>query len=135
VDAHDCQPMGVDSVRSEIRMSWRRAELVGVRPHEPIDRLAVGEVDESSRLMVAARPVLGEMADQLGGTRFCVLLGDGDCRIAHRWFDSPDVERALDNISAAPSSPRKPRAPTDSAPRSRSAAASSCTETSTTWIR
>jgi transcriptional regulator of acetoin/glycerol metabolism len=104
VEAHECLPMGAGSLRAEIRKSWRRSELGGLAHDQPIDRLGVAEVDTSSRLMVAARPVLEEMAEQLAGTRYCTVLADADCRIVHRWFDSPGVERALDGISAVPGS-------------------------------
>lgn len=92
------------SLRAEIALSWRRVAMRGLRPDMPVDRLTVAEIDNSSRLLVAARPVLEEIAAALAGTDFCTLLADRDCRIVHRWFDTAAVERMLDGISAVPGS-------------------------------
>lgn len=92
------------SLRAEIELSWRRAKLGGLRPDAPVDRLTVSDVDVSSRLMAAARPVLTEMIEELAGTRYALILADSDSRIVERWCDSPVVERALENISAVPGS-------------------------------
>lgn len=99
LERREDRPRGL---RAEIELSWRRVKLGGLRPDMPVDRLTVAEIDQSSRLMVAAKPVLREMAEQLTGTRYCVLLADRECRIVDRWFDTPEVERALEGISAVP---------------------------------
>ncbi|GAA4531947.1 sigma-54-dependent Fis family transcriptional regulator [Amycolatopsis samaneae] len=102
MDVPECLPGGASSPRAEIELSWRRARLGGVEPDTALDELAVTEIDRASRLLVAARPVLDEMAGQLRGTRFCTLLGNGDARIVDRWCDAPLVERALDGVGAVP---------------------------------
>ncbi|MGH3451060.1 MAG: sigma-54-dependent Fis family transcriptional regulator [Haloechinothrix sp.] len=102
MQVHECASAMPNSLRAEIELSWRRVRLGGALPNMPVDRLDVVEIDTSSRLMVAARPVLDEMADELTGTRYCVLLADRACRIVDRWFDTATVERALEGISAVP---------------------------------
>lgn len=92
------------SLRAEIELSWRRVSMRGVKPDMALDGQSVAEVDKSSRLMAAARPALEEMAVELSGTRYCILLGDRDCRIVDRWFDTVHVERLLDGIGAVPGS-------------------------------
>ncbi len=104
MDMLGCRPGGSGTLRAEIQLSWRRVSMGGLRPDIPIDRLAVTEIDTSSRLMVAARPVLEEMAEQLAGTRFSVILADRECRIVDRWFDTAQIEKALEEISAVPGS-------------------------------
>lgn len=89
-------------LRTEIAQSWRRAELSGLSPGSAVDRLDVADVDSRSRLLRAASPVLDELARQLAGTRFCVVLADDECRIVARRFTERSVELALENISAVP---------------------------------
>ncbi|GAB3145035.1 transcriptional regulator MimR [Amycolatopsis stemonae] len=89
-------------LRTEIAQSWRRAELSGLSPASSVDRLDVADVDSRSRLLRAASPVLDELARQLAGTRFCVVLADDECRIVARRFSERSVELALENISAVP---------------------------------
>lgn len=89
-------------LRTEIAQSWRRAELSGLSPESAVDRLDVADVDSRSRLLRAASPVLDELARQLAGTRFCVVLADEECRIVARRFSERSVELALEGISAVP---------------------------------
>ncbi|MEU3272380.1 helix-turn-helix domain-containing protein [Saccharomonospora sp. NPDC006951] len=89
-------------LRPEIAQSWRRAELSGLKPTSPADRLAVRDVDLRSRLLRAATPVLDETARHLEGTGLCLVLADRDCRIVARRFGSTSVERVLDSVSAVP---------------------------------
>ncbi|MEA5367018.1 helix-turn-helix domain-containing protein [Amycolatopsis sp., V23-08] len=89
-------------LRTEIAQSWRRAELSGLSPGSAVDRLDVADVDSRSRLLRAASPVLDELARQLAGTRFCVVLADHECRIVARRFTERSVELALEDISAVP---------------------------------
>lgn len=97
---HECPTQGPSSLRAEIELSWRRARLGGVAPHNALERAAFADVDPASRLVVAARPVLDEMAEQLRGTRFCTILGDSSATIVDRRCDSATVEYALDRIGA-----------------------------------
>lgn len=89
-------------LRTEIAQSWRRAELSGLSPTSAVDRLDVADIDDRSRLLRAASPVLDDLARQLTGTRFCVVLADDECRIVARRFSERSVELALETISAVP---------------------------------
>ncbi|MBB3049854.1 transcriptional regulator of acetoin/glycerol metabolism [Prauserella isguenensis] len=93
------------TLRAEIAQSWRRAELSGLRPDSPADRLAgvdVADIDTRSRLLRAADPVLDEVSRHLHDTRLSVLLADRDCRIVARRYGDRALERALDAVSAVP---------------------------------
>ncbi len=87
-----------EPARAEIATSWQRARSAGVDPERALDRIPFAEVDLQSRLLVAARPVLEVLEAELAGTSFCTVLADRDCRIVHRWFDDPRVERILDSL-------------------------------------
>ncbi len=95
---------GDDPPRPEIAASWRRARMSGLAPDTKIDRLTVTDIDRTSRLMVAAAPVLDEMIIQLEGTTLCLALADRDCRIIDLRFTDRRVELALEEISAVPGS-------------------------------
>ncbi|GAA1195595.1 sigma-54-dependent Fis family transcriptional regulator [Prauserella alba] len=93
------------TLRAEIAQSWRRAELSGLKPDSPADRLAgadVADIDTRSRLLRAADPVLNEISRHLQDTRLSVLLADRDCRIVARRYGDRTLERALDAVSAVP---------------------------------
>ncbi|MCR3721322.1 MULTISPECIES: sigma-54-dependent Fis family transcriptional regulator [Prauserella salsuginis group] len=93
------------TLRAEIAQSWRRAELSGLKPDSPADRLAgadVADIDTRSRLLRAADPVLTEISRHLQDTRLSVLLADRDCRIVARRYGDKTLERALDAVSAVP---------------------------------
>lgn len=70
---------GQDVLRPVIAQSWRRAQLSGVGAES--GRVTVVEVDRSSRLAVAAAPVVEDLAERLGDQALCVMLADRDCRI------------------------------------------------------
>lgn len=59
-------------------------------------------MDRNSPLMLAARPVLDDLADQLDGTRFSVLLADRESRIVDRRYGHLQLARALDAVLAVP---------------------------------
>lgn len=63
----------------------------------PVDEAGI-EFDPSSRLLRAAEPVLQELADQLHGTHYTLLLADRDGRLVYRWFDAPRWEGVLDGL-------------------------------------
>jgi transcriptional regulator of acetoin/glycerol metabolism len=64
------------STRPLIATSWRRVAMSGLCPTASVDDADIEEVDRRSRLMVAATPVLDEMAAELDGTAFAVVLAD-----------------------------------------------------------
>jgi transcriptional regulator of acetoin/glycerol metabolism len=88
--------------RAEIAKGWRRASLSGLDPGAKVENVPVGEIDPHSRLMVAARPVLDGLAEQLAETRFSVLLADRTARIVDRRFGQLRLARSLDEVRAAP---------------------------------
>ncbi|MEV4898350.1 helix-turn-helix domain-containing protein [Nonomuraea sp. NPDC055795] len=89
-------------LRPDIARSWRRAALSGLDPGSGVARERLEEVDSGSRLMVAAKPVLDAVAEQLRNTRFSVLLADGECRIVDRRLGDPRLADALDEVFAVP---------------------------------
>lgn len=86
--------------RPEIAASWRRAELAGLQPDSPLDRVTVADVDRTSRLMVAAGPVLDGLMVQLEDTALCVALADHTSRIVDLRFTERRVGEALERINA-----------------------------------
>src|SRR5262245_42119686 len=89
-------------LRPEIASSWRRAELSGLTPGTALGEPDIASVDEESRLMVAARPVLDDVADRLADTRFSLLLADRDSRIVARRLGTAALAHALDTVLAIP---------------------------------
>jgi sigma-54 dependent transcriptional regulator, acetoin dehydrogenase operon transcriptional activator AcoR len=91
---------GSAAMRPEIALSWKRSALSGLEPSSTPDADPCSDLDGSSRLLQAARPILAEMDSQIQGTGFCVLLADRDCRIVARLFDGAKVERMIDAAGA-----------------------------------
>ncbi|WP_211226838.1 sigma-54-dependent Fis family transcriptional regulator [Amycolatopsis benzoatilytica] len=60
--------------------------------------ISIADVDPASRLMKAARPVLDQLAEQLAGTKFSILLTDKDCRLVFRWFGDRGLQHQLEEI-------------------------------------
>lgn len=91
-------------LRPEIANSWQRVRMSGLEPDTKIDRLPVTEIDRTSRLMVAAAPVLDELTTQLDDTALGLALADRECRIIDLRFTDRRVEMALEQVSAVPGS-------------------------------
>ncbi|MBJ8348022.1 sigma-54-dependent Fis family transcriptional regulator [Antrihabitans sp. YC2-6] len=91
---------GQQPLRPEIALSWQRSMQNGVDPGSPVATDPVPELDRADRLLRAAQPVLDEVAEQIAGTGFCVLLVDRDCRTVARLFDGNAVERHMERIGA-----------------------------------
>jgi transcriptional regulator of acetoin/glycerol metabolism len=66
------------NVRAPIAQSWKRSRMCGVEPGKTFDRLPLFGVDPGTPLLVAARPVLRRMADELGDAPLAVLLASRD---------------------------------------------------------
>jgi sigma-54 dependent transcriptional regulator, acetoin dehydrogenase operon transcriptional activator AcoR len=62
--------------RPVIANSWRRVAMTGLFPSASVDGGNLEEIDRGSRLMTAAAPILNEMATELAGTRYVVMLAD-----------------------------------------------------------
>jgi sigma-54 dependent transcriptional regulator, acetoin dehydrogenase operon transcriptional activator AcoR len=89
-----------DPARVEIARSWRRAELFGVDPAAP-GTPTITDVDRSSRLMLAAGPVVDELALRLDGHGFCLILADREGRVVHQWSGDPRLRTALESHGVA----------------------------------
>ncbi|GAA4827841.1 sigma-54-dependent Fis family transcriptional regulator [Saccharopolyspora rosea] len=95
---------GETALRPEIRLSWHRARISGLAPDTPLHRVRLAEVDQQSRLVAAAAPVLDTVASQLAETGFSVLLADAQSRIVDRRFGQTRLGDALDEVRAVPGS-------------------------------
>ena len=88
-------------VRSEILASWRRCEASGVDP----DRLVVPffpDLDpKTSKLFLAAEPVLRRFADRLLDTQSSIVLADRRARVLGRWSGDRGLDRTLERTSVA----------------------------------
>lgn len=93
-------PDGPPNLRPEIALSWKRSQIAGVSPGSHLESLEVIDFESSSRLIQAAAPVLDRVAFDLNGLPYSLLLGDSDSCIVGRWFDKPDVDRALERAGA-----------------------------------
>lgn len=86
--------------RSVIALSWRRAAMSGLDPGSPVDSPSVEEVDRRSRLMVAAEPVLDELAEELEGTGFSLILADRHARLVDIRCGIPALRPYLEKVGA-----------------------------------
>ncbi|WP_327242069.1 sigma-54-dependent Fis family transcriptional regulator [Streptomyces sp. NBC_01320] len=83
-------------LRPEISQSWRRSLLSGLRPDASLDLTPRDDFDRRGRLLIAAAPVLDQVAQELDGTGFGVLLADCRARIVARRFGETFLESAFD---------------------------------------
>lgn len=94
MDANDAAP-----TNREIRLSWKRSALSGVSPATIAScTTQIAEIDQASRLMTAATPVLAHMRDELRSTRHNVLLADANCHLVYQWFDDTRLESTLSSL-------------------------------------
>ncbi|WP_051399753.1 sigma-54-dependent Fis family transcriptional regulator [Haloechinothrix halophila] len=98
------RPHPDDPPRPEIAESWRRAAGAGLTPEATPDRVSVSDFDRTSKLMVAANPVLDELLPQLEYASLCLILADRHCRIVGTRFAESGLEGALERIGAVPGS-------------------------------
>ena len=91
---------GDPPVRADIATSWRRCQLVGVAangedvPYNP-------EFDRPSRLLRAAAPVIGRLAEQLTDSPGTIILADSEAQILRR-AGGRELTAALDRAFVAP---------------------------------
>ena len=84
-------------VRHTVVESWRRSKSFGV----DVDRLDPPlhpDIDLDSKLMRAARPILGRLECVLAGTRVSVLLTDAQGRVLFRGAGENAINKHLDEI-------------------------------------
>lgn len=89
-------------LRPEIAESWHRVVSAGLRPDSQLDRVPITDFDPTSRLLVAANPVLDELVTQLEYTSLCLVLADRDCHIVSMRFADEGLRSALEQIGAVP---------------------------------
>lgn len=87
-------------LRPEIASSWRRCRMSGLGPTAPDLRIEPDAVDRRSRLAAAARPVLEELAEQLGDAAFCVILADRESRIVDVPVGARGLRDRLEGLGA-----------------------------------
>jgi sigma-54 dependent transcriptional regulator, acetoin dehydrogenase operon transcriptional activator AcoR len=86
------------STRPLIATSWRRVAMSGLCPTATVDDAEIEEVDRRSRLMVAATPVLDEMAAELDGTAFAVMLADRNALLTDFRFGLDRLRPTLQEV-------------------------------------
>ncbi|WP_063720704.1 sigma-54-dependent Fis family transcriptional regulator [Rhodococcus sp. JVH1] len=72
--------------------------MSGLFPGASVDDAAIEEIDRRSRLMVAATPVLDEMAGELEGTGFAVILADRNARIVDLRYGERHLQPKLEKV-------------------------------------
>ncbi|RZL83489.1 MAG: hypothetical protein EOP32_07285 [Rhodococcus sp. (in: high G+C Gram-positive bacteria)] len=87
-----------NSSRPLIAQSWQRVAMSGLFPGASVDDAAIAEVDRRSRLMVAAAPVLDEMAGELEGAGFAVILADRNARLVDLRYGERDLQPKLEQV-------------------------------------
>src|SRR3712207_4376178 len=93
------EPVGV---RSTILASWRRSQAHGVCRKTLVAPYDESAVDLGSLFVRAADPVLGQLAEDLADSEFCVVLADHRGRIVRRVTGDPCFDRVLDEVFVAP---------------------------------
>jgi transcriptional regulator of acetoin/glycerol metabolism len=74
----------------------------GVSPGADLSRLTVAEIDRQSRLALAAKPVLDQLAIDFEGTSYCMALADHAARVIETRFGQLRVGDALDSVGIVP---------------------------------
>lgn len=87
-------------VRAEILTSWRRSRLSGVDPNG-LD-VPWSDVDDDSRFVRAARPVLDDCASAMLDTGLCLALTDPAGRVLWSWGPDRRRRRRLDELALLP---------------------------------
>ncbi|MEA3077441.1 MAG: hypothetical protein QOF60_2349 [Actinomycetota bacterium] len=92
---------GRSAVREEIDASWQRSAVAGLKP-ERFDVPFTDDVDTDLPLVRAARPVIDELANDLGPNRVSVVLTDDLGHLLDRRVADKTLRGRLDRISLAP---------------------------------
>lgn len=89
-------------LRPDIERSWRRAISSGLQPGTDLSALSVADIDRQSRLSLAAKPVLDQLAEDFEGTSYCLALADHQARIIDRRFGEIRIGEMLDSLGLTP---------------------------------
>ncbi|TCN55975.1 regulatory Fis family protein [Rhodococcus sp. SMB37] len=87
-----------NSYRPLITQSWQRVAMSGLFPDASVDDAVIEEVDRRSRLMLAATPVLDEMAEELDGNGFAVILADRNARLVDLRYGERQLQPKLEEV-------------------------------------
>lgn len=90
-----------DGVRSDIVRSWKRSSQLAVRP-EIVDPPFLSNINQESRLVRAASPVLSALEERLSGITVSLLLAERDGLIVDRRVGDPTLMQRLDQLSISP---------------------------------
>jgi transcriptional regulator of acetoin/glycerol metabolism len=71
-----------------------------LRQDADLTQLPVTEVDRSTRLLLAAAPVLDRMAEELIGSRFAILLADRSAKLVDQRFGVRPLQHRVENVGA-----------------------------------
>jgi sigma-54 dependent transcriptional regulator, acetoin dehydrogenase operon transcriptional activator AcoR len=86
--------------RTEIAASWHRAAMCGLPQNAQFGMVPVDDIDRSTRLLMAAGPVLDRMAEELLGSRFAILLADRSARLVDQRFGVRRLRGSMENAGA-----------------------------------
>ncbi|MBW0088693.1 GAF domain-containing protein [Pseudonocardia sp. KRD-184] len=87
-------------IPDQVAASWRRSVASGVDP-SVITNLHHPDLDVGSRLVRCARPVVEQLAEQIGAVPVCVVLTDDRARLLVRIDTTAAIGRAADENSFA----------------------------------
>jgi len=89
-------------VRPIIARSWLRSTACGVVQASELRLPYDEDIDDDSRLIRTAQPVLERLMATMSDTRYSLLLADPEGRLIHRWVGTKSLYGPLDNASIAP---------------------------------
>ena len=87
-------------IPNQVAASWRRSVASGVDP-AVVTNLHHPDLDVDSRLVRCARPVVEQLAEQIGAVPVCVVLTDDRARLLVRIDTTSAIGRAADENSFA----------------------------------
>ena len=90
-------PRRAPSVRAEILGSWRRVASEGLKPGR-FDPTYDPDLEQGSRLELAAMPVLNQLGDDLAGTETSLVLTDERAHVVDRRVSDRRLLSILDDI-------------------------------------
>ncbi|RRQ25340.1 GAF domain-containing protein [Rhodococcus sp. Eu-32] len=89
------------SLREPISISWERSKSLNVRPDE-LDLPYIREPDLDSPLVVAAGPVLRQLAEGLADEPVAAILTSADGVVLNRFASNNNLLNTLDEVQLAP---------------------------------
>ncbi|MFC4946341.1 sigma-54-dependent Fis family transcriptional regulator [Pseudonocardia sp. GCM10023141] len=94
--------LGEPVLRPVIAASWRRSSACGLDHEKRVELPFDQDLDDDSRLLRAARPVLDRLVNTLSDTPNTVLLADHTARIVQRRVGRKSLYNTLDRAGVAP---------------------------------